>query len=82
MYRKYFGDTLYAASTNQELLSTYSSTQGDTKYVMVINKSRDTKYTSKVEIGAGTYNLELYSFGRNSTSGARTCTAPWSTKPR
>ncbi len=63
MYRKYFGDTLYAASTNQELLSTYSSTQGDTKYVMVINKSRDTKYTSKVEIGAGTYNLELYSFG-------------------
>jgi hypothetical protein len=63
MYRKYFGDTLYAASTNQELLSTYSSTQGTTKYIMVVNKSRDTKYISTVDFGSGTYNLDLYTFG-------------------
>ena len=63
MFKKYFGDTLYAASTDQELLSTYSSTQGTTRYIMVVNKSRDTKYPSKVNIGAGSYNLELYTFG-------------------
>jgi hypothetical protein len=63
MFRKYFGDTLFAASTNQELLTTYSSTQGTTKYIMVVNRSRDTKYPSKVDFGAGNYNLELYTFG-------------------
>jgi hypothetical protein len=63
MYKKYFGDTLYVASTNQELLSTYTSTAGTTKYIMVVNKSRDTKYPSKVDFGTGTYQLELYSFG-------------------
>jgi hypothetical protein len=65
MFRKYFGDTLYPASTDQEMLSAYASTQGNTRYIMVINKSRETVYPSQVDPGAGTFQLEIYSLGPN-----------------